>query len=194
MDKFDPTQLVDHRLIENQAAKHAAAAERLSAARVALDDASKAHKLAETAADAAINGRSDDCPHLTTAALEAAVARLAVANKVLAGCETTHQKTAAGINVARALAWRPLAMCGMRARVDAARKFDAAQVMLKQADDDHRAGTALINLAASNGTPKVGYADDRARILVSEDAERFLWESAGVNLGKGTTPWDPGEY
>ena len=190
----DIQKLIDHRLIEAQAAKHAAATERLAAARVALADAEKAHKLAEVAADAAIHGRSNACPHATTATQEAAAARLAVAQKVLAGCEAAQAKTETGINVARALAWKPVSLCGMRARVDAARKFDAAQALIKEADDDHRAGTALINLAASNGTPRVGYADDRARILVSEEAERFLWESAGVNLEKGTTPWDPGAY
>lgn len=195
-DSMEPNidKLIDHARIEAQAAKHAAATERLAAARVAVDDASKDHGTAEAAADAAISGASSDCPHLTTATQETAAARLAVAQKVLAGCEAARQKTEAGINVARALAWRPVALAGMRARVDAARKFDAAQAMIKQADEDHRAATALIDLAAANGTSRIGYANDRARILVSEEAERFLWESAGVNLEKGTMPWDPGAY
>ncbi len=147
-------ELVDHALIEAAVAKHKKAAARAGETEAALSAATDAHARAKRASEAAIAGNGDAAK--AEIALEAAQRAVTVATKVRDAAQRAREEALAGIDAARGKAHQPVFAAGVAARLAACRKADKARALLAEAVAEFHAGTAMLNFAASNGTPRIG--------------------------------------
>lgn len=177
-------RLVDSAPIEAANAAVVAARTRLAAAQAEQTAAAANLHVLRQARDRAINGDGD--PHATTTALRQGERTAAVTDEVLAATKRALEEAeTAGIRRARDLAWRPVYLAGVRARIAAAQKADQARALLAEAEKEYEAGTALLDRAYAGGTPHPVATDVRLYGAPTEAREVSMWSRNGVDPEKG---------
>jgi hypothetical protein len=181
--------LIDHASIADWKAAHDAAHARKLATAIDLASAADAHRNAERASDVAVASGGDAMSAETT--LIAAETTLRVARKVADAAAATFKRLQDRENVVRGKAHVPVYLHGVRQRIAAAAKGDAARAMLAEADDESKAASDMMRQACSAGCSDAFGGLDGPHVLRTEIEERAHWTSRQVDPDAGTHPWRP---
>jgi hypothetical protein len=181
--------LVDASVIDRATRRHQDALARVTRAEADLSAAIAAHKTAEFTSHLAVQGHGSVLALDAEHALNDASTRLKVARKVRDAAQQSLVAADQGRSMARGQAWAPVYVDGIRQRMAAARKGDEAKRMLAQADAEHAAATASMNLAVQNGTPHIGHWHNGPRLLRSEVEEGGIWRAERVDPDAPAHPW-----
>lgn len=158
---------IDHQLIARADAKLAAAAARWDEAYASLTNAKSICDRAKVAADCSPSLENEET-------LEKAELALRVAEKICIAPAGAHGKAKDWHKHVRAAAHGPQYMTGIRMRIAAAAKLDAARALLLQAEQDYLAGIAVCNAAFTAGHPHLGQGA-RDRQLLSRHETIGTW-------------------
>ena len=193
MTEANYAHLIEHERIAQATERHEAAGARLKQAQADLSASKAALAEATAAAEAAFAGEGSLAPLEAERRRQAAQTAYEVAAQVVEALGSVHRKSVAGIATARGLAWKPVYLEGVRERVRASRKADEARAALDEAQHDLTRADDVIRSAFVAGTPHPGDAFAPGR-LRSETEERHAWSVVGLDIERGTHPWDPGAY
>jgi hypothetical protein len=189
--------LVDYGLIEEATGRHEAAKARAVVTSAELVTAIAANVRATAASDLAVAGEGALSAMEAEDHLDAAAKATRVAEKVHAAATAAVQATAADLKTATARAHVPVMLAGVRLRIAAAAKGEKAAALMADAEAEFRAGTRMIDAAATHGAPRLrqGLNErlDRAlqhlTDLVTEAQERRAWENERLDIERGMFPW-----
>lgn len=175
--------LIDRELIARAGAKLDSAVSRL---KTASDDMQTA-KIALTRAEQAA-ARAPSLENET--ALEQAQRAARVAEKAHAAAVTAHRNIAAWVPLARGVAHSGLYVSGLRGRVAAAAKADAARTLLAEADADMRTAAVTCHEAHVAGHPNIRGLNNRPVTVTTTAAEEMAAiQAEGIDLETGTYAW-----
>ena len=148
--------LIDHDLIDAAKDRHQAALARAAKVRTDLNFKRAAHVAARIASERAVADPSTADPHEADQVEAIAARAVTVAEKVAAAAESEAVQAGGAVRVACGEGYKPVYTHGVRCRLAAAVKADAARAMLAEAEQEYTQATGLLNLATKAGTPNSG--------------------------------------
>jgi hypothetical protein len=171
--------LVDHDAIAAHDKRIALASDELLAARLAmsLDEEARTKAIAASAKAAANGGDI----YASEERLEAATRRLSASSKRFAACvvRTTLLNDQKAIVVGNAHAG--LYEDGIRRRLDASARWDAAKAEMEAAETDRKSADEQMREAMRNGTQDIQRAMDGPDPMRTRENEAAHWWSRGIN-------------
>jgi hypothetical protein len=171
--------LVNHKLIEDWQAEATAAAERLVAARSALTKAQAVDTAAGIASERTIANGGD--AHAAELELEKTARARLVAQKVYDAAAAAVARSNERRQIVSGLAHKGLYEDGIRQRIAAARRWDAAKAELAAAEADRAAADLQMRRAMQSGTYDLFGALDHPDPMKTEEQERAHWRSRGID-------------
>jgi hypothetical protein len=190
MTDTNPSDLIDHKMMQDHQDAVNALAAKLSAANEALRAEQAIHTVAARNYQQAVSGGVGN-KHETRAALDAATTRLLVEQEAAAAAAAAFDAEENRRLIVRALAHKPLFEHGIAGRMAAARAADAARAALQQAEEDYKASTQVIRAAMTSGLSDVHDATDGPNIMKTEAEERTLWSARNIDADAPKHPWMP---
>jgi hypothetical protein len=175
--------LIDHALLASANARMAGASDCLKKTADDLASAKIMLNSAETAAAKAPGIENE-------IVLEKAQRAVRVAEKSHAAAVANHTIIETWLALAKGIAHSQLFLAGLRRRVDAAMKADAARAMLAAAETEMRAATAMCRQAYAAGHPDIfGLCNRPISVALTAADEIAAIEAQGVDLETGTYSW-----
>ncbi len=155
--------------------RHQSALARLQTVRADLETARNVHTSAKRASEHAIADPSLADPHAADHAEQAAARAVAVAERVVAAAEIAALTAAGAVHTASGEAHQGVYTEGVRRRLAAAAKTDAAKAMRAEAKLDYADATSLLNFATDAGTRDVVFDRGHSHALTCHADEISRW-------------------
>ena len=149
------TPYIAQSLIDDASTAHQTALARTTRTAADLEKARADHAQADAASIAAIAGEGDLSPLEAEHQLNDAATVLSVAGKVHTAAMTALAEADKARTTARGNAWKPVYREGIKRRLAAAEKADAARALMAEARRDYDTGTKFLNTATQHGTMDV---------------------------------------
>jgi hypothetical protein len=179
------TPLVDQKLIDSANAELKTATDKLSAATAALLPMQAYAAAAWQQAEAAIAANDSDAMDLAEGS-DLAARRLAVGVRIRDAAAQAVQTAREGVVTATSVAMRGVYVDGVKKRVAAATRADAARRALSEAEGDYKAATDIITGAIQAGCQDVLFGVHWQHALADAATEIHRW-----TVGYHQNWWNP---